>query len=460
VLTKLSIQNFKSWHNLRETRLSRITGLFGANNTGKSSVLELLLLLKQTIECQDRYQVLHFGSLDPPTPVNLGSLKDVLFRHDEGRPLSFSVEWLISPRDSKALATMVFPGSSPSLGSLEVSIRSEEGLAVVDTLKYRIDSQLIVFARIPTKPGYSVHSTIDGFEKGYADAGRFPIRPADLPRKFFIPPGGRLVQEGSTALVVLDYLVYAVNRVLSESLFYLGPLRVPFSPEYRWTGERHSHVGYRGEKAVEALLAMQREKRTEAFPPSGRRFPLVGCIEEQLKRLNLIESLDLRAITKEKDLYRAYVRALGSGAECRIGDVGFGVSQVLPVIVLLYYVPRGSTVILEQPEIHLHPAVQYRLADVIVDATLGRELQVIVESHSEHLLNRLQRRLAEGKGGVELADVSLYFTKLWGGESRLTRLKLTENGDVVNWPRDFFGDALGEALAFRKAQMNRQKPKA
>ena len=69
--------------------------------------------------------------------------------------------------------------------------------------------------------------------------------------------------------------------------------------------------------------------------------------------------------------------------------MGIGVSQVLPVLVLCYYVPEGSTIILEQPELHLHPSVQAGLADVFIDVIKHRNVQILLESHSEHLLRRL-----------------------------------------------------------------------
>ena len=88
-------------------------------------------------------------------------------------------------------------------------------------------------------------------------------------------------------------------------------------------------------------------------------------------------------------------------------DVGFGVSQVLSVIVLLHCAPEGSTVLLEQPEIHLHPLAQAGLADVIITAAARRKIQIIFESHSKRFLLRLQRRVAERR--IESEDVALYF---------------------------------------------------
>ena len=98
-----------------------------------------------------------------------------------------------------------------------------------------------------------------------------------------------------------------------------------------------------------------------------------------------------------------------SSVTTSLTDVGFGVSQVLPVLVLLYYVPEGSTVLMEQPEIHLHPAVQSGLADVMLSVADVRNVQIVVESHSEHLMRRLQRRVAEEQGILRRREAVLRF---------------------------------------------------
>ena len=115
--------------------------------------------------------------------------------------------------------------------------------------------------------------------------------------------------------------------------------------------------------------------------------------------------------------------------------MGIGVSQVLPVLVLCYYVPEGSTIILEQPELHLHPAVQAGLADVFIDVIKNRKVQILLESHSEHLLRRLQRRIAEEAFTPD--DAALYFCEMSGGESQLTQLEIDMFGNIHNWPMTF-----------------------
>src|SRR4029079_2407774 len=126
-----------------------------------------------------------------------------------------------------------------------------------------------------------------------------------------------------------------------------------------------------------------------------------------LQEMGLIHSFKVVEIAPGSNRWQAKVKTRPGASEVLLTDVGFGVSQVLPVVTLLQYVPEGATVILEQPEIHLHPLAQAGLADVILQAATHRRVQVILESHAEHLLVRLQRRIAEEE--ISSDDVKLYF---------------------------------------------------
>ena len=91
MITSLSLANFKSWEQIDEMRLAPITGLFGANSSGKTSILQLLLLLKQTVESPDRAQVLQFG--DEKSLVNLGSFPELIYDHDLEHLLKWALQW-------------------------------------------------------------------------------------------------------------------------------------------------------------------------------------------------------------------------------------------------------------------------------------------------------------------------------------------------------------------------------
>jgi len=111
--------------------------------------------------------------------------------------------------------------------------------------------------------------------------------------------------------------------------------------------------------------------------------------------------------------------------------------------------------LLEQPEIHLHPSVQADLADVFIEVAKTRNLQIILESHSEHLLRRLQRLIAEEQMASD--QVALYFCEMKDGASSLTTLQLDEYGNINNWPKDFFGDEMGDLVALTDAAMTRMQ---
>jgi predicted ATPase len=218
-------------------------------------------------------------------------------------------------------------------------------------------------------------------------------------------------------------------------------------------------VGVRGDRAVEAILAAG--DRRFNWKPKQRTKPLPAIVAEYLRKMELIRDFQVRSLGQYRNEYEVLVRKNSELPEVKLTDVGFGVSQVLPVIVECFYVPRRSIVIFEQPEIHLHPRVQAELADLFVDGIrareggVDRECQFIIESHSEHFLRRLQRRIAEGK--LEQKDTALYFVHTEGSTARIEELDVDRYGNIRNWPDEFFGDEMGDLVARAEAQARRME---
>lgn len=145
----------------------------------------------------------------------------------------------------------------------------------------------------------------------------------------------------------------------------------------------------------------------------------------------------------------------GNGLRLQPQDVGVGISQVLPVVVAAQD-NNGSLVCIEQPELHIHPAVQVGLGDLFVDGALHKGLSFLIETHSEHLVMRLQRRLRESAGGnlpdgvtaVSPGDVNLvYLHRNDAGAIKATSIGLTDEGKFTNaWPAGFFPERTKEVL--------------
>jgi predicted ATPase len=128
--------------------------------------------------------------------------------------------------------------------------------------------------------------------------------------------------------------------------------------------------------------------------------------------------------------------------------------RYIPVIVAALFAQPGHIVIVEEPESHLHPLAQSKLAELLAQVSKERNVQFIVETHSEHLFRRMQTLIA--KQQITPNEAAMYFVERDGKTARMRPLELDDFGRVKNWP-GFFGDALGEtreqtALAIQRAK--------
>ena len=448
MLRRVKLKNFKAWQEA-DLQFGKVTGFFGTNSAGKSSLLQLLLLLKQTRNATDRGLVLDFGG--PFDLVNLGTFKDIVYRHDEQKRISWLLEWTISK--SLEIRDLVGFPSDLVLDGNVLQMRSEVGLRQRKLWSYEltyrfseVDFKLRPKSSRETKFDLETDNTEIRFVRNQGRA--WPL--SSPVNAYLFPNEMRRFYQNSDFLGGFE-LGY---EELMDSICYLGPLRDYPQREYHWGGSSPEDVGQRGERTMDAILAATRDEEMRSLGYRMRKRPFQAMIAHWLKELGLIHEFRLEEIAEGTNLYRAMVRTNRWSVPTALTDVGFGVSQVLPALVLLYYVPEGSTVLMEQPEIHLHPAVQSKLADVMLKVAYTRDVQIIVESHSEHLMRRLQRRVAEGEATAN--DVKLYFVSSIGRNAHVSDLALNECGEIMNWPPNFFGDEMGEIAAIAEASLRRK----
>lgn len=460
VFTQLTAKNFKSWRDLPPIRLAPVTGLFGSNSSGKTSIIQLLLLLKQTSASTDRLQPLEFG--DERSSIELGSFRDAVHDHDLAEALTVGFRWkpaeVLKVMDPTTAEDLLFTADEIDF---ETIIRSGRAAMVVDHFRYQTDEVVVCMERSSRRhgrkdPEYGLTASVKGRDYLRRTQGR--PWPLPAPVKCYGFPDEALAYFQNSGF--LGDLELSFDRQFRDNTYYLGPLRSDPARQYRWQGTRPQDVGISGERAVEALLASRERGRVntrgyDARRHAKKRITVEQHVAEWLEQLGLVSRFEVERLSEEADIYRVLVQKTTASSPVLLTDVGFGVSQILPVLVLLAFAPAGATVILEQPEIHLHPAVQSGLADVILEAAIVRNVQVIVESHSEHLLRRLQRRVAEGRYNPD--ELSLYFCSLEGGSSHVHSLELNVMGEIENWPVGYFGDPLSETAAITRAALLRRR---
>ena len=140
-----------------------------------------------------------------------------------------------------------------------------------------------------------------------------------------------------------------------------------------------------------------------------------------------------------------------NGDSLNIADLGFGASQLFPLIVQAISARRGTLTIAEQPEVHLHPRLQGLLGNLFVELANSGQ-RVLLETHSEHMLLRIRTLIA--KGDLDSDDVAIYFVNCEDGLSEVKRVQIKDDGHIEprDWPKGFFDDALRESIDLAKTK--------
>lgn len=482
-LRSLSLAGAKAFGEMQHVDFDDINLLFGGNSSGKSTIMQSILLLQQSLErlTGSSNRVLEFRG----SRADLGGYRTFVHGHDISTPLTFNLT--VSDVGRR------FDGIRFFSMHEEVSIDLTFGLSdPLDTepslIRLSIADESSSFSFVRAESGdlkladrQSARSVVDrffaiGIERRSARAKTIPD-PSDADRKWLSgwlykqeaprngwlpvwspatmfmrtgrPVGG---SKGSPRNIMAESLVAwwwtdtvrlftSLSRML-ERIVHVGPLR---DMPKRVTAEAMDvrGIGSRGEHLTQHL---------------ARHPQLLQEVNEALQKLEVPYTLDLARFQDDEivnavgDIGVAVLREAESGLTLSLADVGFGVSQVLPVVVHLLTSSR-QMILVEQPEIHLHPRLQARMADIIIDSANRRNNQVVIETHSEHLLLRIERRLSElaaGRPGLPQDAPKLNVSYVSRGEngSEIMRLEVDERGQVVSpWPDGFFDESFDDALA-------------
>lgn len=456
-INKLVLKNFKRFEHLELDLKSKITLLMGPNSSGKSSIVKSILALKQTASPSNEHEVLSAQG----DYVDLGIYRDFIHDHDTSKKLaigfdiqanfgifggtpnapahlSFTFAYDFATEQAKVYEISVLNNNSPSKTLITLTKKkTRESFS----LKLDRDFGRTLAESVFRRPETGIEKYVDTWSKGLSVTvvDRYQITPIESSSKRADSFTTRLPSS------VISQVVSQQLRDFDKGFFYLGPLRRSPSRSYNRTAHLLS-VGPNGEFTPSVLANLY----SKAAKERGENRPNTNQIQQLNKWVETIFPGTSVASKTMEELVKIEITR-GTDQREVITDVGFGFSQVLPILVQLSVMPEDATLLIEQPELHLHPSAQTKLATIFSEAANSNK-KVIIETHSEHLLRGLQvciSNKAAKKGTVNArlknTDVSIKYVPRH--PEKVKTIGIDEYGELTdNWPSGFFDEAFNSSF--------------
>lgn len=446
MITNFEIENFKSFAGRQSLKFAPITLIFGPNSSGKSSIIQSLMMLKQTMRSKSDSKLVPAGDY-----INLGTYNSLVHGQNIDNKMFFSIEY-DSQYDAKEYRLkhgddMLFANSDYRTVSFTYSPIDEKptlvnyGFNCRNNQLEKVNFQLTRIRKGSSGEDFTLDnsdSLKDVLSKRHKISTKEPawLDLTDSLGKFFRV--SRSLNVPVTSAKLESHLANYTNRVADDiasvfdQLKYLGPLRS--SPKRYYSDEIGNYQKGQGK--------------------SNLGFAIFNSTDDTKSKLNSFLSdfkipYEIRAVDLGNihtgQLVSLQLKDLRNDAIVTPKDVGFGIGQVLPII-LESVVSKNKLICVEQPEIHLHPRLQAHLADLFIDSVSeSQKNQWIIETHSEALMLRIQRRIREGKIPKEL--VSVLYVDVGNSGAQVTQIELDNDGDfTTDWPEGFFEERLEEVF--------------
>lgn len=463
MLQKIDLKNYKSYTD-SSINLHPITILCGGNSSGKTSIIKSILMMKQSFESTGNNYLLINGPY-----TNNGLFANV--RHTGSTTakseMCISLSFVIDKKNS------LFKDICKSIGmskrkdhflcfKIQSDFQFDENSKIpqVGEIKESTITLTSIFSNLADHhTSNSIESkihmvkcddfytiTLDNFPTPmYAGTG-YPFEYMNhyLYRSVCYFRGMQLVslysenlsKKATSALPVLYTIFRSISSEL-DKIEYIGPLRETPLRQYLLQnidsvigvkGENTAnYLGQYGESIITTCLPNQKEPQNLTLNDAVAQWASFLGIEKVSVRTNSIPGVNITQIM------------IG---DQNIVDVGFGISQVLPILVEGLSMHQGSMLILEQPEIHLHPKMQMDIADFLI-MLAQQEKHLIIETHSDHIINRLVRRAVENSSLRDM--IGIYFIeKDNNGDSQLTKVLIDEDLGIDEAPQGFFDQYASE----------------
>lgn len=415
---KLSVAGFKSISKVDEFDFRPLTLLAGINSSGKSSIIQALLLLKQSFESDSSMILNAQGEY-----VNASEPMDLIYGKDKKRTLQYELKLSASEISNFRAYSQYLPEdadlSAISL-QLEFSVNGTTHLEFLQlNLHFGVESQIRSFKVLRTKKNntYSYTNSVISMVNDSAVIKKNGITGFSLSFKHgFLPFFGERNEEFVSFTVIKDLRDTLDN--LFKNIYYIGPQRVKPELARSYKSLSFDNVGICGEN-TRFLLNERKDTVIEGYDKK-----LVELVDEWIiNQMGLAKSI---SVTRDANkLYRVMVKN-ELDVPVDLCQTGFGLSQLLPIVTQGFLTPKGGTLIVEDPDVHMHPRVQAVVVNFFADL-IAHGRKVVIETHSDHIVTRM-RLLMVQNGILKNDDVNVCFATNEYGHSEYRSCALTEEG--------------------------------
>jgi predicted ATPase len=441
MLKSVRIRNFKCYRDSGEIPLAPLTVIIGCNNAGKSSILQPLLLLKQTLmDSSWNTRLVTTGSL-----VDVGGFQHL--PHGRGGARSGDVEFSMSREPGERYAVATDGVDVREATNVKVSFRYNEEASRIEVSKLAYsDSQGEIASFSETANSVEWNAFGINSRQKRVIIPRFRAFLIDCHLKMSASASAKKSErEMINAYVALDMLTHSWLHIFAE-IYHIGPVRSRV-PWYSGASTRYpSGAPASGENLLRMLAEHSSSKDTNDLRTEMNRW--------LAERRSAVQNLNLIALDSARSVRSLIADDPAGHKQINVAGMGEGISQMLPILAQVLRVRKWDTFVIEQPEIHLHPAAQADLGDLFVQAVKDGTKQLLVETHSEHLLLRLRRRVAEGVINPDHVSVLFVEKDEKSRQAKVRRLELSRNGHFEEWPDGFFDEGYREALALAVASQH------
>ncbi|MBD8096000.1 AAA family ATPase [Pseudomonas fluorescens] len=469
MFTNIKIKNFKAFSEWQSLTLAPITLIYGPNSSGKSSIIHSIMLLKQSLTRPSTQG----GLVSNGEYVDLGDFSSMVNGHDIKKDISFKLSYTArktTPDDILRRSSFgqshirhydfdyAYSGTGNNssyegfsyLKSIHIGVTNEKKAPIFDAVfnsslkensKDPLAKRLTGAKTFTLKTEDSVANYLErrtrSWEKLKLDDIKSVLKNTEFQSDLnFSTPSMAIVQNkpnstfSMTSGVVLNLTMGEIASDLKEkfiSVTYLGPLRSHPSRFYAPRGDQNESVGKLGENVARFIYEQSPE--------------ITKKINFWFERFEIPYELSARSIGDNVTGTVICLQLKDTRSNIVVGpsDVGFGIGQMLPIIVE-GIVRDDSVICVEQPEIHLHPRLQAHLADFIIETS--KTNQWIIETHSESLLLRLQHRIFQG---LKKERISINYVEPTQHGGEIINIPLDEDGDFQReFPDGFFEERLRE----------------